>query len=121
MGVSRAATSLGQLLSKKVLLSVPSVEIISREDAAGFVEQSNSPTLVAVQQLFEGSLSGKALTDVGQILPKPGHRRWSLPDFSEPRLGRAKSARNPETVIGSFDSVARRRSTRRAGSPFKIF
>lgn len=61
IGVSRAATSLGQLLSKEVLLSVPSVEIISREAAARFVEQSSSPTLIAVQQLFEGSLSGKAL------------------------------------------------------------
>jgi chemotaxis protein CheC len=42
-------------------MSVPSVAIIPRESAAQFVEESTAPTLIAVQQSFEGSLSGTAL------------------------------------------------------------
>jgi|RhiMethySRZTD1v2_1073278.scaffolds.fasta_scaffold341831_2 chemotaxis protein CheC len=61
MGVSRAATSLRQMLGEQVLLSVPSVHIVSRETAAQLVERGNSPKLVAVQQSFEGPFSGKAL------------------------------------------------------------
>jgi chemotaxis protein CheC len=61
MGVSRAATSLRQMLGEQVLLSVPSVHIVSREKAAQLVEGGNSPRLVAVQQSFEGPFSGKAL------------------------------------------------------------
>lgn len=61
MGVSRAATSLRQMLGEQVLLSVPAVHIVSREIAARLVEQGNTPRLVAVQQSFEGPFSGKAL------------------------------------------------------------
>jgi len=61
MGVSRAATSLRQMLGEQVLLSVPSVHIVSRDTAAELVEGGNSPRLVAVQQSFEGPFSGKAL------------------------------------------------------------
>src|SRR5436190_17668814 len=61
MGVSRAATSLRQMLGEQVFLSVPSVHIVSREKAAQLVEGGNSPKLVAVQQSFEGPFSGKAL------------------------------------------------------------
>ncbi len=60
MGVSRAAASLRQLVGEQVLLSVPSVRIVSREEAAGLVERG-SPKLVAVQQSFEGPFSGRAL------------------------------------------------------------
>ena len=61
MGVSRAAASLRQMVGAQVLLSVPSVSIVSREEAAGLVERGNSPKLVAVQQSFEGPFSGRAL------------------------------------------------------------
>ena len=61
MGVSRAATSLRQMLGEQVLLSVPSVNIVTRETAAGLVERGGSSKLVAVQQSFEGPFSGKAL------------------------------------------------------------
>jgi chemotaxis protein CheC len=61
MGVSRAATSLRQMLGEQVLLSVPAVHIVSREIAANLVEQGSTPRLVAVQQSFEGPFSGKAL------------------------------------------------------------
>jgi chemotaxis protein CheC len=61
MGVSRAATSLRQMLGEQVLLSVPAVHIVTREKAAQLVEGGTSSKLVAVQQSFEGPFSGKAL------------------------------------------------------------
>jgi chemotaxis protein CheC len=61
MGVSRAAASLRQMVGEQVLLSVPAVKIVSREEAAELVERGNSPKLVAVQQSFEGPFSGRAL------------------------------------------------------------
>jgi chemotaxis protein CheC len=61
MGVSRAATSLRQMLGEQVHLSVPAVHVVSRQTAAQLVERGNSPKLVAVQQSFEGPFSGRAL------------------------------------------------------------
>ena len=61
VGVSRAATSLRQMVGEQVLLSVPAVNIVSREAAAELVEKGNNPKLVAVQQLFSGPFSGRAL------------------------------------------------------------
>jgi chemotaxis protein CheC len=60
MGVSRAATSLRQMVGEQVLLSVPAVSIVSRQTAARLVERGSSK-LVAVQQNFEGPFSGRAL------------------------------------------------------------
>jgi chemotaxis protein CheC len=61
MGVSRAATSLRQMLGEQVLLSVPAVHIVTRATAAELVEGGSSKKLVAVQQSFEGPFSGRAL------------------------------------------------------------
>jgi chemotaxis protein CheC len=61
MGVSRAATSLRQLLREEVLLSVPAVNIVKRHEASRLVGEAGAPQLVAVQQSFEGPFSGKAL------------------------------------------------------------
>jgi chemotaxis protein CheC len=61
MGVSRAATSLRQLVGEQVLLSVPAVNIVSRQTASRFVEKGGAQKLVAVQQSFEGPFSGRAL------------------------------------------------------------
>ena len=61
LGVSRAAAGLRQMVGEQVLLSVPAVRIVSRNEAAALVERGNSPRLVAVQQSFEGPFSGRAL------------------------------------------------------------
>jgi chemotaxis protein CheC len=61
MGVSRAASSLRQMVGEQVLLSVPSVKIVTRRTASKLVERNNSKRLVAVQQTFEGPFAGKAL------------------------------------------------------------
>lgn len=60
ISMARAATSLRKMVEHEVRLSVPSVEILSREDAAARVLGSN-PTLVGVRQDFSGALSGRAL------------------------------------------------------------
>jgi chemotaxis protein CheC len=61
MGVSRAATSLRQMVGEQVLLSVPQVEIMSRETAARMLTADDAAKLVAVQQSFEGPFAGRAL------------------------------------------------------------
>ncbi|NSY14783.1 chemotaxis protein CheX [Agrobacterium vitis] len=61
IGVSRAAASLRKMVNKEVILSVPSVEVVTRKSAASLIGQRESETLVAVQQNFEGPFSGRAL------------------------------------------------------------
>jgi chemotaxis protein CheC len=61
MGVSRAAGSLRQMVGEQVLLSVPALNIVTRRAASELVERAGSRKLVAVQQLFEGPFSGRAL------------------------------------------------------------
>jgi chemotaxis protein CheC len=61
MGVSRAAASLRQMVGEQVLLSVPAVNIVTREAASRLVQRSNDSKLIAVKQSFEGPFSGKAL------------------------------------------------------------
>lgn len=61
MGVSRAATSLRQMVGEQVLLSVPSVKIVTRQAASKLVERGNTKKLVGVQQTFEGPFAGKAI------------------------------------------------------------
>lgn len=61
MGVSRAANSLRQMVGEQVFLSVPTVQIVTRQTASKLVERNNSKRLVAVQQSFEGPFGGRAL------------------------------------------------------------
>jgi chemotaxis protein CheC len=61
IGVSRAAASLRQMVGEQVMLSVPAASIVTRQAASRLVEGDNAPTLVAVQQSFEGPFSGRAL------------------------------------------------------------
>ena len=62
MGVSRAATSLRQMVGEQVLLSVPAVKYRQpRTPQPGLCERGSAPSLVAVQQSFEGPFSGRAL------------------------------------------------------------
>ena len=52
IGVSRAAASLRKMVNKEVILSVPSVEIVTRKSAASLIGQRESESLIAVQQQF---------------------------------------------------------------------
>lgn len=61
MGVSRAATSLRKMVGEQVLLSVPAVNIVTREEASVLVGGGGEAKLVAVQQSFDGPFAGSAL------------------------------------------------------------
>jgi chemotaxis protein CheC len=61
IGVSRAAVSLAAMVAEQVLLSVPSVVIVSRSRAAELIGEPKQDLLVAVSQAFHGDVSGRAL------------------------------------------------------------
>jgi chemotaxis protein CheC len=61
IAMARAANSLRQMIEHEVLLSVPSVEILSQEAATQIVGKPDNPSLVAVRQDFSGAFSGRAL------------------------------------------------------------
>jgi chemotaxis protein CheC len=61
IGVSRAAAGLRKMVGGHVLLSVPSVEVVSRRTAAALIGERESDQLVAVRQDFEGAFAGRAL------------------------------------------------------------
>jgi chemotaxis protein CheC len=61
IGVSRAASGLRQMVGRQVVLSVPSVEVVSRAAAAALIRERETGPLVAVRQDFHGALEGQAL------------------------------------------------------------
>ena len=61
MGVSHAAANLREMVGKQVLLSVPSVRLVSRGQAIELISQKENSQLVAVHQIFEGDITGRAL------------------------------------------------------------
>ena len=67
IGVSRAATSLGEMVAEEVTLSVPNVSLLQREEAIRQLGEREESKLVAVHQVFEGDVTGRALL----IFPEP--------------------------------------------------
>lgn len=61
IGVSRAASNLRKMIGDQVLLSVPSIEVVSQRRAARLISEREINELVAVRQDFEGPFSGRAL------------------------------------------------------------
>ncbi len=61
LGVSNAATSLREMVREEVLLSVPKVSIVTREEAIANLGENGTKRLVAVHQDFEGDIKGRAL------------------------------------------------------------
>lgn len=61
IGVSRAAASLRTMIGKEILLSVPSVQVVTRSDAARIIGERGENKLVAVHQAFDGDIAGRAL------------------------------------------------------------
>lgn len=61
IGVGRGALSLRELVGEQVLLSVPSLAILSRLEAIDALGPDGSAQLVAVRQGFTGEFSGQAL------------------------------------------------------------
>ena len=62
LGVSNAASSLRDLVKEEVILSVPKVAVVTRDEAiANLGERDVKRRLVAVHQDFEGDIRGRAL------------------------------------------------------------
>jgi chemotaxis protein CheC len=61
IGVSRAAGSLREMVGEQVHLSVPNVQLVSRDEALAILRSREPSRLVAVHQVFEGDITGRAL------------------------------------------------------------
>lgn len=61
LGVSSAATSLSELVREEVVLSVPSVCVVTREEAIANLREHDVRRLVGIHQEFEGDIRGRAL------------------------------------------------------------
>ena len=61
LGVSNAAASLRELVREEIVLSVPKVSAVSRDEAIAILGEREARQLVAVHQDFEGDIRGRAL------------------------------------------------------------
>ena len=61
IGVSRAATGLREMVGEQVLLSVPNIRLITHQQAIEILREREEGGLVAVHQLFDGAMTGRAL------------------------------------------------------------
>jgi chemotaxis protein CheC len=61
IGVSRAAASLREMVRAQVHLSVPTVSLETRARAIAILGEREAANLVAVHQVFEGDIAGRAL------------------------------------------------------------
>ncbi len=61
IGVSRAALSLREMVGEQVLLSVPTLAIVSAARAVEILKEREDKNLVAVHQAFEGDIQGRAM------------------------------------------------------------
>jgi chemotaxis protein CheC len=61
LGVSSAAFSLREMVREEVILSVPKVTIVTREEAIKNLGEREATRLVGVHQNFEGDINGRAL------------------------------------------------------------
>jgi chemotaxis protein CheC len=61
IGVSRAAASLRAMVGEEVLLTVPAISTVTPDQAADMIGGSPGAKLVAVEQAYDGDVSGRAL------------------------------------------------------------
>src|SRR3954471_4144552 len=61
LGVSAAALSLREMVHEEVILSVPKVSVVTRDEAIANLHERENKRLVAVHQDFDGELRGRAL------------------------------------------------------------
>ena len=61
LGVSRAALGLRTMASEEVILTVPAVSTVTPQQAAEMIGGARIGQLVAVEQYFDGEVSGRAL------------------------------------------------------------
>ncbi|MBI2382195.1 MAG: chemotaxis protein CheC [Gammaproteobacteria bacterium] len=58
LGVGRAAASLSEMLHQEILLTVPEVKLVTREEAAAYLASAGGGLVCAVSQTFDGQLNG---------------------------------------------------------------
>jgi chemotaxis protein CheC len=61
IGVSKAALSLREMVNEQVILSVPELRLLSRNEAIAVLTAQEAGRLVAVHQVFEGDINGRVL------------------------------------------------------------
>ena len=61
LGISQAALRLAKMVREEVILSVPKVELVGQQEAIRILGERESKNLVAVHQIFEGDINGRAL------------------------------------------------------------
>ena len=61
LGVSSAATNLSELVREEVVLSVPRVSVVTRDQAIANLREREVKRLVGIHQDFEGEIRGRAL------------------------------------------------------------
>jgi chemotaxis protein CheC len=61
LGVSNSAVSLREMVREEVVLSVPKVQIVTRDEAVANLGENGTRRLVGVHQDFEGDIRGRAL------------------------------------------------------------
>jgi chemotaxis protein CheC len=61
LGISRAALALREMVGEQVFLSVPGVDLVSRQRAVEILAERATNKLVAVHEVFQGELTGRAL------------------------------------------------------------
>ncbi|MEP9378159.1 chemotaxis protein CheX [Aquabacter sp. CN5-332] len=61
LGVSRAAVSLREMIGEQVLLSVPTLALVSSARAVEILREREDRNLVAVHQAFEGDIAGRVM------------------------------------------------------------
>jgi chemotaxis protein CheC len=88
IAMGRAAAGIRQLVGYPVRLSVPAVEILSKEATAKIVGTSENQILVAVRQDFTGAFSGRAMlvfpeTSSLELLRAVVGRSLALTDIAE--------------------------------------
>jgi chemotaxis protein CheC len=61
IGVSQAASGLRTMVGEQIMLSVPTLELMSHRDAVALLNKKEQGDLVAVRQSFSGIFAGRAL------------------------------------------------------------
>jgi chemotaxis protein CheC len=61
LGISQAAHNLAEMAREEVTLTVPQVRMIGRNEAITIISQRENNKLVAVHQVFQGDITGRAL------------------------------------------------------------
>ncbi len=61
VGIGRAAASLSEMTDEEVLLNVPNLQLLSREELPQSIAEDDSQPLRAVRQSFSGAIVGEGL------------------------------------------------------------